>query len=80
MSTAHQNLSIHDLQNALEHFAEALREMIENATDECERCRMILSASIVRDAISVLERPLSGAQPIDRTISGNHGSLRSYSD
>jgi hypothetical protein len=50
---------MNDLQNALEHFAEALREMIENATDERERCRMILSASIVRDAISVLERPTS---------------------
>ena len=59
MSTTYQNLSINDLQNALERFAEVLGEMIENATDERERCRMILSASIVRDAISVLERPIA---------------------
>jgi hypothetical protein len=59
MSTTYQNLSMNELQNALERFAEALGEMIENATDERERCRMILSASIVRDAISVLERPIA---------------------
>jgi hypothetical protein len=59
MSTTHQNpnpvISIYYLQTALEHFAEALGDTIETATDEGERSRMVLAFSMVRDAISVLK-------------------------
>jgi len=72
MSTAHQNpipaVRVNYMQSALKHFAEALGDMIENATNEGERSRLVLAFSMVRDAISVLDGSSPKIQASNRTM------------